>query len=206
MLHVFRADDGQDLMPALELHLDQARSYGRDMLALGLTPQRVLDEAVASTEPLQTFMDLLDQVAGYKEDPLRKKPGLLALILNQRPENFLPLREDEQAPPVIDYHLMRSSLRVGLVDVVDQELHDKLQDRELLTPEEEWAVRYPSYLAIEQLTRLSGRRSGFVDSFFFNARSRCPEMSEPDCEACRINAVCARRKELFQPVLRTIFY
>ena len=36
---VLRADDGSNPMPAFDLHLDMAQSYGRDMQALGLTPR-----------------------------------------------------------------------------------------------------------------------------------------------------------------------
>jgi sugar/nucleoside kinase (ribokinase family) len=77
MLEVFRADNGADPMPALDLHLEQAQQYGRDMLALGLTPQAVLRQALASAQPLATFIGTLDQIGGYKEDPLRKKSSLL---------------------------------------------------------------------------------------------------------------------------------
>jgi hypothetical protein len=83
MLEVFRADNGADPMPALDLHLEQAQQYGRDMLALRLTPQAVLRKALASAQPLATFIGTLDQIGGYKEDPLRKKSSLLAMILNQ---------------------------------------------------------------------------------------------------------------------------
>jgi hypothetical protein len=194
-------------MPALDLHLEQAHYYGRDMLALQLTPQAVLDKALASTQPLQTFLLTLDQIGGYKEDPLRKKSGLLAMSLNQRPETFLPLRNDEQVPPVIDYHFMRSCLRVGLIDVIDAELKNKLRNRQIISPAEEWAVRYAAYRAMEQVVALSGKSTGAVVSFFFfYARKRCPEMSEPECERCQVDPVCAHRKELFQPVLRTSFY
>jgi hypothetical protein len=194
-------------MPALDLHLEQAHSYGRDMLALQLTPQTVLGKALESTRPLQTFIDFLDQIGGYKEDPLRKKSALLALILNQRPENFLPLRDDEQVEPVIDYHAQRSCLRFGLIDVMDEELENKLCDRQILLPAEEWAVRYAAYRATEQVAVLSGKNTGAVDWFFFsNARKRCLEMSEPECGSCQVDPVCAHRKELFQPVLRTSFY
>ena len=203
---VFRADDGQEPMPALDLHLEMARSYGRDMLALNLTPRLMLQQAAAAPKPLRAFIYLLNLIGGYKEDPLPKKPGLLALILHQRPEKFLALRQDEQVPPVIDYHLMRSALRTGLVDVLDPDLAAKLRDRHLVSPEEEWAVRYPAYQAMEQLIALSGRRTGVVDWFFFNARRRCPEMSDPLCAACPVDPVCAHRKALFQPVIRTPFY
>jgi sugar/nucleoside kinase (ribokinase family) len=206
MLEVFRADSGDDPMPALDLHLEQAQDYGRDMLALQLTPQAVLEKALASAQPLQTFLVTLDHIGGYKEDPLRKKSLLLALILNQRPECFLPLLKGEQVAPVIDYHLMRSCLRVGLIDVIDERLREKLLNRRIVSAAEEWAVRYAGYRAIEQLVTLSGKSTGVVDWFFFNARRRCPEMTEPECQFCQIDPVCAHRKGLFQPVLRTSFY
>jgi hypothetical protein len=193
-------------MPALDLHLEKARHYGRDMLALQLTPQAVLQEALASAEPLQTFLVTLDQIGGYKQDPLRKKSLLLALILNQRPETFLPLRNDEQVAPVIDYHALRSCLRIGLIDVIDEELRNKLLNRQIVSPAEEWAVRYAAYRSREQVVALSGKSEGAVDWFFFNARKRCPEMSEPECRFCQVDPVCAHRKDLFQPVLRTSFY
>ena len=206
LLETFRADNGDDPMPALDLHLREARRYGRDMLALQLTPQIVLQRAIASFQPLQTLMASLDQISGYKEDPLRKKSGLLALILNQRPEQFLPLEAGEQVDPVIDYHLMRSCLRIGLIDVVDQELNSKLAKRQIVSAAEEWAVRNGAYRAIEMIVALSGKSTGAVDYFFFGARKRCPEMSEPECWHCQVDPVCAHLKELFQPVLRTPFY
>jgi hypothetical protein len=207
LLAVFRADNGEDPMPALDLHLDQAHQYGRDMLALQLTPQAVLDRALASTQPLQTFLVTLDQVGGYKEDPLRKNSLLLAMILNDRPETFLPLRDDEQIAPIIDYHFIRSCLRVGLIDLLDGELETKLTNRQIVSPADEWAVRYPAYLALEGVVTLSGKSMGVVNSFLFtNARKRCPEMTEPQCQLCPLDSVCVHRKELFQPVLRTSFY
>jgi sugar/nucleoside kinase (ribokinase family) len=206
LLAVFRADDDHDPMPALDLHLEQARQYGRDMLALQLTPETLVREALASAQPLQAFLVSLDHVGGYKEDPLRKKSSLLALILDQRPERFLPLRSDEHVAPVIDYHLMRSCLRVGLINVLDEVLKNKLLARQIVSPAEEWAVRYAAFQAIERIVALSGKSAGAVDWFFFGARKRCPEMSEPECHYCQLDPICAHRKELFQPVRRTTYY
>ena len=45
-----------------------------------------------------------------------------------------------------------------------------------------------------------------TDYIFYGSRERCPEMTEPICENCQLDPVCAHRKELFQPVLRTTFY
>jgi hypothetical protein len=205
LLAVLRADDGTDPMPALDLHLELARQYGRDMLALDLTPQTLLQQATTSSAPLRTLLQILDHVGGYKEDPLRKKAGLLAIILQQRPEAFLPCGEDE-IPPVVDYHVMRSCLRTGLIDVADAELAAKLVGRQLLSRDEEWAVRAAAHMAIEQVVVQSGKSMGAVDWFFFQARQRCPEMSEPQCDLCAVDPVCAHRKDLFQPVRRTSYY
>jgi sugar/nucleoside kinase (ribokinase family) len=206
LLDIFRADDGTDPMPALDLHLQQANQYGRDMLALQLAPDLILQRSRASSHPLQFLLAQLDHIGGYKEDPLRKKSGLLALILSQRPEKFLSLGEDEEVEPVIDYHLMRSCLRTGLIDVADDVLKTKLENRQLVVSDEEWAVRLAAYRAIEQVVGMSGKSTGAVDWFFFGARQRCPEMTEPECARCPVDSVCAHRKQLFQPVIRTVFY
>lgn len=206
MLALYRADDGSDPMPALDLHWQLARQYGRDLQALHLTPQSIIQQVREEERPLQTFLQILDHIGGYKEDPLRKKSNLLAVILNQRPEQFLPFGSDEQVTPIIDYHLMRSCLRTGLIDVLDNTLRHNLVGRRILPPNDEWAVRYAAYQAIEQVAAISGKSMGAVDWFFFNARRRCPEMTEPLCEQCPIDPACAHRKELFQPVLRTTFY
>ena len=136
---------------------------------------------------------------------MRKKAALLAIILQQRPEAFLPYSE-EKMPAVVDYHVMRSCLRTGLIDVVDDELAARLIGRQLLSRDEEWAVRAAAHEAIEQVVVRSGKSMGAVDWFFFQARQRCPEMSEPQCGVCAVDPVCAHRKELFQPVRRTTYY
>lgn len=207
MARLFRADNGSDPMPAFDLHLEMANHYGRDMLATGNTPQLILEKAQKSGTPSRTFLHELDQISGYKEDPLRKKSNLLALVLNQRPEGFLTFGKDENVPPVIDYHTMRACLRMGLIDVLDKEVKKTIAGRKIVTADEEWAVRYACYLAVEEVVRISGKGLGAVDWFFFNySRQHCPEMSDPVCVECAVNAVCKHRKELFQPVLRTTFY
>jgi len=207
LLNVFKADDGTDPMPAIDLHVAQARSYGKDMLALGLTPRVMVEKANQSEAPLGALIAMLDHIGGYKEDPIRKKSNLLALCLSQRPEKFLRFGRHESVLPVVDYHGMRSCLRLGLIDVVDDALRVKIVNRQLLQPDEEWAVRYAVYHTQQQVEKVSGKPIGAVDWFFFNyMRSHCPEMTDPICAQCAADPVCAHRKELFQPVIRTTFY
>ncbi len=202
---VFRADDGTMPMPALDLHLACAHAYGRDLAALKRTPAEIVAYANASPTPLKTFLQTLDRIGGYKEDPLRKKSTLLALILRQRPEKFLRA-SDEPMPPVIDYHLMRSCLRMGLVDVRAETLRRAVIARHVITASDEWAIRRAAFDALNQIVQVSGKSMGAVDWFMFNARHRCPEMTTPDCAHCAVDPVCAHRTELFQPVFRTTYY
>lgn len=202
---VLRADDTSVPMPALELHLSLAQRYGQDMLALGLSPEMLLQKTGQSPSPLWSLLHQLDHIGGYKEDPLRKKSSLLAIILQQRPEQFLA-EDTRDAPPIVDYHIMRSCLRTGLIDVRDAQLKDRLMRRDLLSETDESAVRMAAFSAIEQLVQHSGKSMGAVDWFFFQARKRCPEMTDPICSECPVDPVCAHRKNLFQPVRRSSFY
>jgi sugar/nucleoside kinase (ribokinase family) len=202
----FRADDGSDPLPAAGLHLAQARQYGRDMVALGWTPEAIVARANAAPHPLAALLEQLDHVGGYKEDPLRKKSALLGLILRQRPEAFLRTVPDDGAPPVVDYHVQRSCLRLGLVRVGDEELRGRLASRRRVDAATERGVRAACCAAVRELCLASGREMGAVDWFLFQNRTRCPEMSEPDCERCPADPACLHARELFQPVFRTSFY
>jgi hypothetical protein len=90
MLELFRSDDGNDVMPVVEMHLDATHRYGKTMLELGWNPKSILKTATESDRPLQTFLAALDHVGGYCEDPMRKKSVLLAEIFNDLPEMAEP--------------------------------------------------------------------------------------------------------------------
>ena len=44
----------------------------------------------------------------------------------------------------------------------------------MLLPEDEWGVRFPAYIAIDQVVASSGKNMGALDWFFFNVRKNCP--------------------------------
>ncbi len=204
--HRMRDDGGRNPLPAGPLHPRAAGAYGRDMAELGWTPESIVETAGATDRPLGDLMRRLDHIGGYKEDPLRNKSALLATILTQRPESWLRPGADEDVPPIVDYHCMRSCLRLGLVVIEDGALRARLEERAILPAEDEAAVRQACYDAVGRVQRASGRSMGAVDWFFFQNRRRCPEMSEPDCPACPADPACAHARELFQPVIRTTAY
>ncbi len=203
---IFRDDDGQIPMPVLATHHSLARGYGRDMWELGLTPRSLIEQAQKAPDPVRHLLSVLDHVTGYREDALRKKAMLLAIALGQRPERFIDLEGSASVTPIIDYHLMRSCLRTGLVEVGDEALREQLVGRRLLAPADEFAIRMACYEAVGDLMRVSERSMVAIDWFFFGARERCPEMEEPECARCPIDPVCKHDKAMFQPVYRTTFY
>jgi len=201
-----RADDGSDPHPASAAAAGLAAAYGESIAGLGTTPDDLVAWCATSARPMQSLLAVLDHVGGYREDPLRKKSALLGVILRQRPEAWLPDVPGDDAPPIVDYHVQRTCLRTGMVDVVDDELRDRLVDRAVLDQADEEAVRRASYSAVAELVRRSGRSMGTVDWFLFSMRRRCPETQVPDCSRCPAEPACAQRTELFQPVRRTTFY
>ena len=198
-------DEGRQPLPEACLYLDAARSYGTDMTTLDLTPAVVVGRAAAAASPAAALLMQLDHVGGYKEDPLRKKSALLALILRERPEGFVP-RTGDDVPPIVDYHVQRSLLRLGVLRVEDEALAARLVARRLLEPGDEQAVRRAAFRAMSRLRDESGRGMAACDYFLFQMRHRCPETREPECALCPADPACAHRKELFQPVFRTTFY
>ncbi len=205
MSRVMRDDDGSCPLPALDLHAGLAADYGTTLAAAGVAPTDLLDAANRSPRPLAALLRMLDHVGGYREDPLRKKSALLAIILRQRPEHWLADAAEDDSPPIVDYHVQRTCLRTGMVRV-EEPLRTRLAERRVLEPDEEAAVRRAAHQAVARLVEVSGRPMGAVDWFLFQMRHRCPETSEPECAACPAEPACARDTALFQPVLRTTAY
>ena len=203
---IFRSDEGVNPLPMWEEHLGLIRGYAEWFMQRGLTPSDVVCEAAATAKPLEALLAVCRAIPSYAEDPMQKKAMLLAITLENRPEKFLSVSDPESAVPIIDYHLQRSALRTGLVRVEDAVLRRKLVSREVLQEEEEGAVREATYKAMAMLMGRSGLSAAAVDWFFFQNRTRCPEMTEPDCAACPVEAICARETQLFQPVWRTTAY
>ena len=203
---LFHDDSGSNPLPLWPEHRDLVRGYAQWFVRRGVDPAGLLRQIATESRPLRALLKTLESIPGYAEDPLAKKAMLLAITLENRPEHFLALSDPESAVPIIDYHLQRSALRTGLVRIDDPVLRQRLEDRRLLSSDEEELIRAATYDAMARLMAESGLSSAALDWFFFQNRTRCPETSEPDCPACPVQALCARQTTLFQPVYRTTAY
>ncbi len=203
---VFHDDSGRNPLPLWPEHLALIRGYADWFKGRRETPAAVLRRAQAAPKPLFALLEILAEIPGYAGDPLRKKAMLLAIALENRPERFLRVADPESAHPIIDYHLQRSALRTGLVRIDASALRAKIAARDLVSADEEAAVRRATSAAIAQLMARTRLSAAAIDWFFFQNRTRCPETAEPDCPACPVHAICARETRLFQPVFRTTAY
>lgn len=204
---VFADDSGNCPLPLIEEHCRLWRGYAEDMIRNGETPSEILLRCSAAGDPISELMNFLRGVTGYREDPLAKKAALLTMILRNRPEQFLGMKgKTGEVPPIVDYHNMRSALRTGLIVVRDDGLCRMLEERRFVAREEEELIREAVFELVKTLADRSGQGLDAIDWLFFMNRRQCPEMSEPDCESCELNSVCAKEKGLFQPIHRTTYY
>lgn len=198
-------DDGICRIPMFESHLILARAYGRYLVDNRIEPSSLTSLANVAPYPFQFFRDRVGHIPGYAEDPLEKKLSLLAIILKNRPEHFLDIANGDLIP-IVDYHIQRTFLRTGMVEVGPGELRTRISERRLLSDEEEALIRQQVHAAVRELSGVSGRDIAALDWFFFSLRRKCYEMEAPDCGSCGVDGVCAHHVELFQPVLRTTYY
>ncbi len=203
---LFHDDEGHNPLPMWSEHLRIIRAYARWFLERGTSPRAIVDEANAEPKPLVHFLDSAGRIPGYREDPLQKKLMLLAVILENRPEHFLRVTDPDSAVPIIDYHLQRSALRTGLVVIDDPDVRAQIVRRQEVSQAEERAIRQATRDAVKELVHASGLSVAAIDYFFFTNRTRCPEMTEPQCAECPVQHICTRETSLFQPVFRTEAY
>lgn len=154
---------------------------------------------------LEMFSALTGLMPGYDRDPLMKKNLLLAMILTGRPEKFFKTGNDTFWPPIVDYHLMRVALRMGLVDLEPEE-YDRLSSRVWVSGDVEKNIRQAVFTAVGELIDLTGKPMNEIDFLLWSARRYCPEMTKPDCSKCVFDRVCRKKTELFQPIFRTTNY
>jgi hypothetical protein len=202
------ADSGECPIPDLASHTALHQAHGTAMRNHwpGGYPQ-ILERANRSPTPVRALLDILKAIPGYMSDPLAKKANLLAVILSARPEGFLQASDPENIEPIVDYHMMRVSLRAGLVTVLDPDLTRRIEARQWIDPHEELAIRQATGRAILGLVQRTGRPVAAIDGLFFSlGRTYCLETEDARCGTCPLAPNCAQRTALFQPVFRTTAY
>jgi len=206
LAQIFSDDNGPIVWPDFEKRFQITRAFGKWFIKEKKTPSWIVNEANNATKPLQYFLAWLRKIPGYNRDLAEKKNLLLAMVLANRPEKFLNVKDPENWKPIIDYHLMRVSLRMGLVEFLNKEEKKENKERRWTNYFTEREIRWAVYNAVLELIQKSGRPMSFIDKIMWMGRCYCPEMTAPECAECLFNSVCKKNIEFFQPVFRTTAY
>lgn len=198
-------DNGPVPQMALRERFAMSLRYATHFLRARCTPHQLVEKAQEAKNPVRTFLSHIARVPGFAEDPLQKKSILLAMALANRPEKFLTAPPSWKWPPIIDTHLQRVLLRLGLVTIPKDWKKENI-DRSYTSSTREAEIRGACRNALAEVIKHSGRSMAEVDVLFWMARKYCPEMQPPDCAQCKFASVCAKRVELFQPILETTAY
>lgn len=201
----FAGDYRATPFPDLEERFKLTRAYGRWFVKNKKSPEEIIVASNNANTPLISFVRKMELIPGFNKDFLEKKSFLLAMCLANRPEKFLAIKDPWNWSPIINYHVMRFALRMGLVEL-DEEEQKANTNRFWVSKETEEGIRFDAFVACNDLISQSGQAMSFVDEKMWLARKYCPEMETPNCEKCLFTSVCQKRTELFQPVYRTTSY
>lgn len=205
LAEIFYDDNGFINFPDPNTRLILTQEYSKWFIRHQTTPSKIVHGANSQKETLKTFRKMLRKIPGYNKDPLEKKILLLAMALTNRPEKFLKVNDHQNWSPIVDYHLMRVSLRLGMVELSPDQIKAN-QNRQWVGAKTEFEIRKAVYDAVSLLIKLSERPMSFIDEKLWTARKYCPETWAPDCKKCLFVKVCARKTNLFQPIFRTTAY
>lgn len=206
LARIFSDDNGPVPFPDFGTRFVLTRAYARWFMDNKASPNEIVILANQAEEPLKEFLWHLRQISGYNRDTYLEKKNLhLAMNLACRPEKFLRVKDPENWKPLVDYHVMRLFLRLGMIDIGKEEIETN-KKREWVDYATHQEIRYAAFKAACEIIKESGQTMSFIDEKLWLARKYCPEMTEPECPKCDFDPVCKKRIELFQPVFRTTAY
>jgi len=135
------------------------------------------------------LIDILKVIRAY-EDPVEKKPLLLAKFLTRR--GIFKTRGRLGIP--VDNHLSRIAYRLGIV-MVSGRLWLKIKGHEEVSREDDILLRMIVRRGYELIAEEAGLDPGVVDDYFWlMGRKTCLRDSPPRCDRCLFKGFCKARK------------
>ena len=122
------------------------------------------------------FYEFLPSLTAFA-DPLRKKITFLLKLLEEA--GIMTILDPENIVPIMDYHMQRVLLRMGCVEIEDEALHYKLENRYPLADDVQ--IRKTCIDAFSLIASNSGHPVTKLNDFFWSlGRSCCNE--KPLCQ------------------------
>jgi len=138
--------------------------------------KRNISELIDSTDGLlfnngTGLYETLSQFTAFS-DPQKKKITFFLKLATDA--GLIRLKDSENIVPIMDYHMQRVLLRMGCVEIQDEELKEKLIRRKVLDSDVE--IRQTCIKAIKVIAKISGHGILKMNDFFWPlGRSCCNE-------------------------------
>jgi hypothetical protein len=117
-------------------------------------------------------------------DPMQKKTTFLIKLLEE--SESLKIKDPEHFIPIMDYHMQRVLLRLGCVEIKDEQLRQDLTERKPMKSDKE--VRSACIEAFKIIAGISGHPVTKMNDFFWSlGRSCCNETTLCSDKVCSKN-------------------
>jgi len=153
------------------------------------------------------FIERLRVFRAY-EDPVEKKPFLLAKFLERR--GLLKIKDLENMQVPVDNHLVRVALRTGIVNGIEK-LSDLFMWKREATREEDIIIRLIIRRVWKIISEISGINPGVLDDFLWMFGRKTCIREKPLCEECVLKDLCkaypdSSRKQLNEHLYYDTWY
>jgi len=200
---------GTSRPPDVRLRAHLLRDLGRKLLSLyDGRASSLIDKSKSMLRGKSEygFIDLLKTFKAY-QDPLEKKPFLLAKFLERR--GVVRFMDPWNKDVPVDNHLVRIAVRLGIV-VVDEVTVERMSINDDFTWEEDVLLRTATRLAYRAVAASAGVDPFILDDFLWMFGRRCCTREYPTCRngcrrackavggcsehGCVLSEVCAARR------------
>ena len=170
--------------------------------------------------------ELLEQFEPFN-DPFRKKSTIFIMTISGA--NLVKIKDPENFISPMDYHVMRVLLRMGCVEINDDELEQKLKSHTPIASDQE--IRAACIKAMHAIAKEAGINVLYLDDMFWPLGRSCCHRSilcqsnkcdKDPCaffetvdiqshDKCEFQEVCKgsqneRYRKFWQPIVETHFY
>ncbi len=146
------------------------------------------------------FFQTLSQVKGYNE-PFRERLNILAKALEMR--DIIKFKDAHNKDVSLNPEILTFLIRIGLFEINQKNLKEKLQSRKMLTSQEEFIIKDLAKKILKKIAKIAKIDPYKLDDILWTqARFYC-KFKKPECIDCFFNKVCdsqnKKSKMIFNP-------
>lgn len=145
--------------------------------------ENLLEESVHKMGGKKGLYALLKDFRAYGEDPLCKKSAVFIDLIDRF--DLWEFNDWQNYIPPVDYHIVRITLRNGVVEVRDRELLEKLENNIPVTQEDDTLIRSAVIEALAEIARDSNKHTKDLQGFYWTLGRECCDLDKPRCVSCK---------------------